>query len=92
MATAKKTTSGSKSGAKKNTNTTKKSSTKSTAAKKSAASTKKTPTEPTVNQYRLVGVGLMLLGLMLGLWFAVIALGVFGLKPTPGQVLISLLA
>lgn len=92
MATAKKTTSGSKSGAKKNTNTTKKSSTKSTAAKKSAASTKKTPTEPTVNQYRLVGVGLMLLGLMLGLWFAVIGLGVFGLKPTPGQVLISLLA
>ena len=72
MATAKKSASGTKAGTKKNNNTTK----KSTAGKKSTAKKTAPAAEPTVNQYRLVGVGLMLVGLMLGLWFAVIALGV----------------
>lgn len=88
MATAKKSASGTKAGTKKNNNTTK----KSTAGKKSTAKKTAPAAEPTVNQYRLVGVGLMLVGLMLGLWFAVIALGVFGQEPTFGQVIISLLA
>lgn len=43
-------------------------------------------------QFRSLGVGLMLLGLLLGLWFAVLAVGVLAHKPTVGQAFADLVA
>lgn len=92
MATAKKATSRT-SGAGKKASASKSSSKKATAAK--SAGLKKSqkggsePVEASQNQTRLVGVGLMLAGLMLSLWFALIGLGVFGAEATPGQKLLA---
>ena len=98
MATAKKTTSkaSSTSGAGKKASSSK-SGSKKTAAKNTGAKKTKAvsqtggvePVEAEQNQTRLVGVGLMLVGLMLSLWFALIGLGVFGAESTPGQMLLA---
>lgn len=98
MATAKKTTSkaSSTSGAGKKASSSKsgskKTAAKNTGAKKTKAASQTggvEPVEAEQNQTRLVGVGLMLVGLMLSLWFALIGLGVFGAESTPGQMLLA---
>ena len=98
MATAKKTTSkaSSTSGAGKKASSSKsgskKTAAKNTGAKKTKAASQAGgvgPVEAEQNQTRLVGVGLMLVGLMLSLWFALIGLGVFGAESTPGQMLLA---
>ena len=58
---------------------------KKTAVRKPAAKSKKATAQQTAEQFRSLGVGLMLLGLLLGLWFLVLAVGVLLNKPTLAQ-------
>lgn len=76
-------------GSNKSSNNTKKNTNKSTGRKKP---TKKQAEASRVAQLRLLGVCMMLLGLMLGLWFLVLMVGVFMSAPTPGQVAANLAA
>lgn len=89
MTTAKKSA-GKASGTSKKASSAKGGSKKAAASKKpAAASPKKSAEQVETGQNRLVGVGLMLVGLMLSLWFAIICFGVWGADPTLGQVLTS---
>ncbi len=76
MTTAKKTSAG-----------------KSAGRKKTAAAGKKNKAAgQAAEQFRMLGVGIMLVGLMLALWFLVICFGVFFKQPTAGQILVNCLA
>ena len=72
----------------KNGKTTGKTTNKNTgkpSSRKPAAKGKKATAQQTAEQFRSLGVGLMLLGLLLGLWFLVLAVGVLLNKPTVAQ-------
>ncbi len=60
--------------------------TKKPSSRKPAAKGKKAAAQQTAEQFRSLGVGLMLLGLLLGLWFLVLAVGVLLNQPTAAEV------
>lgn len=65
---------------------------KKTGGSKKAPVRKKLTAKERAEQFRSLGVGLMLIGLLLGGWFLVLAVGVLLDKPTPGQVLADIAA
>ncbi len=65
---------------------------KKTGSGKKAPAHKKLTAKERAAQFRSLGVGLMLLGLLLGGWFLVLAMGVLLAKPTPGQVIADIAA
>ncbi len=91
--TEKKTTSTSKSAASKPA--AKKTTTNSRSGAKTTTTKKTTSRQTTINQKKIdseersrsLGVVIMLLGLMLAIWFAVLCFGVFGAEATGGQMI-----
>lgn len=81
--------SGSKSGGKSAAKSTKKSTAKGGSKKRTTSAAGRAA--DVAAQFRSLGVGLMLLGLLLGLWFLVLAVGVLAHKPTVGQAFADLI-
>ncbi len=65
---------------------------KKTGGSQKAPARKKLTAKERAAQFRSLGVGLMLVGLLLAGWFLVLAVGVLLAKPTPGQIFTDIAA